>query len=198
MNDKLYEERPISFYAHYLDKFGKASGPFLDMGSGHGHILELAQQRGIEAFGVEYNIHRVNLSLEKGLNVTQHDLCNPLPFPDAYFGIVYCGQVIEHVPPHGQQMIVNEAYRVLKPGGIFQIRSPNRHNEQSRKSKGHDYLLTMAELRNLLAAAGFQKLDFSINYPLPIPEIPKPILNLIWKLFKPDQITASANAICIK
>lgn len=198
MNDKLYRERPITFYATYLNKFAGASGPLLDMGSGHGHILELAQQRGIDAYGVEYSTSRVNLSLEKGLKVSQHDLCNPLPFPDASFGMVYCGQVIEHVPPNGQEMMIQEAYRVLKPGGVFQIRSPNRNNEQSRKSKGHDYLLTIAELRELLVAAGFSKLDFSINYPLPIPEIPKPILKLIWKLFKPDQIAASASAICVK
>lgn len=198
MSEELYLNRPISYYAYYLDKFGNASPPLLDMGSGHGHVLMLAKERGIEAYGVEYSQSRVDLSLEKELKVTQHDLCQPLPFPDNHFGMIYCGQVIEHVPPNGQEMMIREAYRVLKPGGVFQIRSPNRNNEQSRKSKGHDFLLTIAELRLLLEQAGFSKIDTSINYPLNVPEIPKPILKLIWTLFKPDQLAASASAICVK
>lgn len=168
------------------------------MGSGYGHVMLLAAQRGIKAYGVEYNQSRVNMCLERGLNVTQHDLCEPLPFIDNFFGMIYCGQVIEHIPPHGQEIMIREAYRVLRPGGIFQIRSPNRNNEQSRKSKGHDYLLNIAELRSLLDRAGFVNINTSINYPLDIPEIPKPLVKLIWMLFKPDQIAATASAICVK
>lgn len=197
MSDQLYLERPISYYATYLNKFGNSSGPLLDMGCGHGHLLLLAKERGIEAYGVESSHHRIEICKAKGLNVIHHNLCDKLPFPDEFFGMIYCGQVIEHVPPEGQRVMMHEAFRTLKKGGIFQIRSPHRSDEKNRKP-GHEYLLTMRELRDLLVNAGFKKPDFAINYPQSVPEIPDFIVKIIWKLYQPELLSASANAIAVK
>lgn len=82
----------------------------------------------------------------------------------------------EHVPNEGQRLMMNEAFRTLKKGGIFQIRSPHRSDEKNRKP-GHEYLLTMGELRELLENAGFKNPDFAINYPQDVPEIPDFIVN---------------------
>lgn len=197
MSDQLYLERPISYYATYLNKFGNVSGPLLDMGCGHGHLLLLAKERGIEAYGVETSNHRIEICKAKGLNVIHHNLCDKLPFPDAFFGMIYCGQVIEHVPNEGQRLMMNEAFRTLKKGGIFQIRSPHRSDEKNRKP-GHEYLLTMGELRELLVNAGFKNPDFAINYPQDVPEIPDFIVKIIWKFYQPELLSASANAIAVK
>ncbi len=40
-----------------------------------------------------------------------------LPFPDQLFDIFYCRQVLHHV--HDLDRTMREAYRVLKPGGLF-------------------------------------------------------------------------------
>lgn len=200
MSDQMYFERKPSFYAPYLKYFESkgAVGPLLDMGTGHGHLMQLAIERGIESYGLEYSSSRVEICLNKGLDVLQHDLCTPLPYADSTFGMAYCGQVMEHLPPDCQQMIINEALRVLKPGGVFQIQSPNRNWDKTRMTEGHDYLLTIQELKELLLDAGFVKVDVSINYPQKVPEIPKPALLLIWYLFRPDLLAYTANAICFK
>jgi len=54
-----------------------------------------------------------------------------LPFPDASFDICICSHIYEHVPD--AQVLINEIYRVLKPGGacyfaagnIFQFIEPH-------------------------------------------------------------------------
>jgi 2-polyprenyl-3-methyl-5-hydroxy-6-metoxy-1,4-benzoquinol methylase len=198
MSEELYRNRQNAYYTPYLEKFGAISGPLLDMGCGHGHLLDLAKQtKNIEVHGVDGSKNRVKICKDKGLNVIFHNLCDKLPYEGNYFQAIYCGQVLEHIPKHGQINVVKEAFRLLKINGIFQIRSPNRNNEASRKP-GHEYLLTMSELKTLLLDAGFRNLDFSINYPQKIPEMPDYITKLIWKLFKPDILAASASAIAYK
>ena len=75
----------------------------------------------------------------RGLDVRRHDLAQPLPFPDITFGMVYSGQVIEHVPEPVKLTLFREALRVLRPGGQFQVRSPCRHYDLARQP-GHDHL----------------------------------------------------------
>jgi 2-polyprenyl-3-methyl-5-hydroxy-6-metoxy-1,4-benzoquinol methylase len=47
-----------------------------------------------------------------------------LPFPDDAFDVVTCFEVIEHV--EGTEQVVAELTRVLAPGGVLLISSPNR------------------------------------------------------------------------
>lgn len=198
MSDEIYANRKPEWYAPYLDRLRDARPPLLELGAGHGLLLELARSRGIPACGVELFPDRVAICRAKGLDVTQHDLREPLSFPDSAFGMVYSGQVIEHVPPDGQRMMLREAFRVLRPGGKFLINSPNRNHEASRLQRDHDYLLTIAELVVLLRAAGFSNIDLSPNFPQSVPEIPTAELKKIWGQYMPDLIAETASALCTK
>lgn len=69
-------------------------------------------------------------------NVAKHDITNtPWPFPDNHFDHILASHVMEHVPtifrpqPDGTHRdvlfdIIEEAYRVLKPGGTWEILVP--------------------------------------------------------------------------
>ena len=48
-----------------------------------------------------------------------------LPIPDNSAEIVYSSHTIEHVNDEAAQNLFNEAYRVLRPGGIFRFSTPN-------------------------------------------------------------------------
>ncbi|HVI33733.1 class I SAM-dependent methyltransferase [Phenylobacterium sp.] len=52
------------------------------------------------------------------------DPCAPLPFPDATFDVVLSDWVLEHVEDPAS--FAREVERVLKPGGWFCARTPNR------------------------------------------------------------------------
>lgn len=198
MSDEVYASRKPEWYSPYLDRLGDAEPPLLELGAGHGLLLELARSRGIAACGVEVRPERVAICRAKGLFVDQHDLREPLNFADSSFGMIYSGQVIEHVPPDGQRMMLREAFRVLRPGGKFLINSPNRNHEASRLQRDHDYLLTIAELVALLRDAGFSNIDLSPNFPQSVPEIPAAELKQIWRQYMPDLLAESASALCIK
>ena len=70
-----------------------------------------------------------------------HDLRDvPWPFPDASFARIISRHVLEHIPwtPEPQYdealfRVMAEAWRVLKPGGVFSIEVPH---QQSRRAFG--------------------------------------------------------------
>lgn len=198
MSEEIYLSREPDFYAPYLDRFQPLDPPLLELGAGHGLLLTLAKQRGIDACGVEIHRGRVEICKEKGLDVREHDLGQPLPFDDETFGTIFCGQVIEHMIPEAQRVMLREAFRVLKPGGQFQVRSPCRHHEPSRLMGGHDHLLTPSELETMLRDAGFDEIVMDLNYPQEVPEIPDEVLTDIWERYRPDLLSKTASALSVK
>ena len=53
------------------------------------------------------------------------DLRNGIPFPDASVETVYSSHLLEHMPYPAGQVVLAEAFRVLKPGGLVSICVPN-------------------------------------------------------------------------
>lgn len=50
-----------------------------------------------------------------------------LPFPKNSFDTVVCWEVIEHIPPHTEDTMFSQVFRVLKPGGSFYLSTPFSH-----------------------------------------------------------------------
>jgi SAM-dependent methyltransferase len=78
----------------------------------------------------------------------------PLPFADQSFDVVLSFQVIEHVPDVGRYL--SEIGRVLRPGGIFVVATPDRSSRLLPRQKPwnmfhlHEY--SDAELKDALSA----------------------------------------------
>lgn len=69
--------------------------------------------------GMEY--HPVDLSTENSLSEEIVDI-QDIPYEDNYFDLIYCSNVLEHVPDDKKAM--KELYRVLKPNGMALILVP--------------------------------------------------------------------------
>ena len=51
--------------------------------------------------------------------------CANLQFEESTFDLIFSGDVFEHITDIQKQDFINEAFRVLKPGGFFTIKTPN-------------------------------------------------------------------------
>ena len=102
----------------------------LDIGAGSGDLLALLRQTwpAMQAEACDYHIERFAL---KDVPITQLDLnTHPLPYPDASFDLVTCSEVLEHVENY--RAVLREIRRVLKPGGLMVVTTPNVLNMKSR------------------------------------------------------------------
>ena len=68
----------------------------------------------------------------KTLGIETHwvDVTEGLPFDDASFDAINCGEVMEHLP--FPDRLVAEVHRVLKPGGVFVGSVPNSFRIKNR------------------------------------------------------------------
>jgi len=102
----------------------------LDIGAGSGDLLALLRQTlpAMQAEACDYHIERFAL---KDVSIVQLDLnIHPLPYPDASFDLVTCSEVLEHVENY--RAVLREIHRVLKPGGLMVVTTPNVLNMKSR------------------------------------------------------------------
>jgi SAM-dependent methyltransferase len=68
----------------------------------------------------------VGLSLSQGdSNHIKHDATTALPLVDSCVDVYQSEDVFEHIEPQKLPEVINEIYRVLKPGGIFRLSLPD-------------------------------------------------------------------------
>jgi SAM-dependent methyltransferase len=106
------------------------TGRYLDIGSGKGELLTLFADRfpGVELFACDYTDQ---LMKRPGQNVELVDLNQqPLPFQDQQFDVVTCSETLEHLENYWR--VLREIFRVLRPGGIAVLSTPNVLNLRSR------------------------------------------------------------------
>ncbi len=102
---------------------------WLDLGCGRGEWLEAASQLGYEILGVDSNPASVRCCREKQLNVEERDAYAYLrSLSDASLAVVTAFHVVEHWPIQDLLSLVQEVVRVLQPGGIFIVETPNPGN----------------------------------------------------------------------
>lgn len=115
---KLTARRLIS------DKF------WLDCGCAQGgYSLSLADRGAKAVIGIDIELDRLQSALSreevKGKPISFcQSLAERIPFPDATFDGVLINEVLEHVI--NELDTLEEIYRVLRPGGVIALMSPNR------------------------------------------------------------------------
>ena len=154
---------------------GETRGLLLDVPAGKGAFALEAKRLGYQVTCGD--IESVRFEAE-GLQCERVDLNHVWPYGDARFDAVACIEAIEHL--ENPWLMVREANRVLKPGGVFLVTTPNVLSIKSRMSyllngypnyfyfgvvhdQDHDEELPIdhinpvgfLELRHILARSGF-------------------------------------------
>jgi predicted SAM-dependent methyltransferase len=61
----------------------------------------------------------------RGHRFVHHDLAACIPLPDASADVVFTGHFVEHVDRDAARRLLREAFRVLKPGGLLRVATPD-------------------------------------------------------------------------
>lgn len=136
-------------------------GRLLDVGFGDASFLALAQAAGWEAEGVDPDRSVVESARDRGLKVYEGGLEALHPKSEIY-DVVTLSHVIEHV--HDPRSTLEHAYRLLKPGGLIWLETPNissfGHDWYGRHWRGlepprHLVIFNRMSIEKLLTESGF-------------------------------------------
>lgn len=142
-----YINRRGEFAARHLD----ARDVVLDMGCGEGYLTHMVKKRCSKIIGIDYSATAVEKARELYGIEAFHMSCTQLKFPDAYFDKVIFTELLEHLTRLQGVNALNEAMRVLKPGGKLIGSTPLRNTDQSSPATySHIYEYSLEELISLL------------------------------------------------
>jgi SAM-dependent methyltransferase len=101
-------------------------GPVVDLGCGRGEFLELATEVGLDVYGVDSDPEAVAACRLLGLKVEDEDALEHLArLEDASVGGLMCTHMLEHLPADGLWPFFEQLQRVLAPGGLAVVETPN-------------------------------------------------------------------------
>jgi SAM-dependent methyltransferase len=119
---------------HYLETFSevgidKNDGLVLDLGCGRGEWLEVLTEHGYACRGVDLNSAMITEALALGLDVVESDAVAYLrSLENESVLAVTSMHLVEHVPHAVLIALLDEAWRVLLPGGVLILETPNPEN----------------------------------------------------------------------
>lgn len=126
--DAMDNREPNAAFTQRLAELG-ASGRMLDIGTGPGHIPLLVAARipGSRIVGVDLSAnmlaiaerHKAASAFADRIEFRLAD-AKGLPFADQSFDAIFSNTILHHIPD--PRPFVAEAWRVLRPGGVFLIR----------------------------------------------------------------------------
>jgi len=103
--------------------------PVVDLGCGRGEWLELLRAEQMRASGVDSNESMIEACRSLGLNAVLGDALSHLRgLPESSVGAVTAFHLVEHLPFDVVLALIDESIRVLKPGGILILETPNPGN----------------------------------------------------------------------
>lgn len=138
----------------------------LEVGCGGGAFLAFLEQRGHRAVGVDILEEAVRLA-EKAAPRSAVLLAEAsrLPFPDSEFDRLVSHHLVEHLTDSKEAL--REWRRVLRPGGIIVVCTPNRLYPSPRifEDPGHVRLYSRAELEEAMEENGFRVIRSFTVFP---------------------------------
>ena len=178
----------IPFVAPVLQAMAQA--PALDLGCGRGEWVQLLAELGHPSMGVDSNPAMLQPAEKAGAEVYCDDIFTFLADqPPAQYALVTSFQVIEHLPPAQLLQLMQNAWRVLRPGGMIILETPNPENLQVAAysfwmDPTHQRPLPPPLLLHMAQHAGFVDCHIQRSSPWPsdqqTPGLPQPLPKLLY------------------
>ena len=136
-----------------------------DLGAGEGLVSQLLAHRAKQVWCIDNSVKMVEVGTElaqrNGLaNLAyKHGDIEAVPLPDKSVDLAILSQALHHA--RHPQAAVNEAFRILRPGGQILVLDLNEHTFEKARELYADVWLGFKEsaLHNFLKRAGFTKVE---------------------------------------
>ena len=168
-SDYLAEERGRRATANWLLDLverRRAPGRMLEVGCGHGLLLDEARRRGWETLGLELSERSASWARERlGLEVLEQPLESLDPREDGTWDAVLMVDVLEHL--EDPVAALDRCRALLAPGGVLCVVTPDPSSPTAGAAgqrwwgylPAHTFLVPRKTLRELLSAGGLTLTD---------------------------------------
>lgn len=153
------------FYLPFFDGCDKV----VDLGCGEGNFMELLEEHGITAVGVDSDPDCCQAAQDRGLDVVHQDALTFLRDlePESVDGF-FAAHLVEHLPYEQTVELLRGAYRALKPSGVVVLTTPNvrglySHLEMFYLHFGHVTFYHPRLLCFFLKYVGFTESESGVN-----------------------------------
>lgn len=145
-------------------------GRALDVGCGHGFLLDVLVDLGYEVEGTEIDLNAASVARAAGHTVHMIGDLEQLPRQeDGLFSVITLFDVLEHVPREAQLPLLAQCWRLLADGGMLLIRTPNAVSPAAGYMRfvdwTHEMSFTTYSLTPLLRSAKFVNVSFRRDRP---------------------------------
>lgn len=167
VNDRLNE------IVRSFEKY-RQGNRFLDVGCGAGTLLIEALDQKWDAAGIEISEPSVKHLKKLGIKVFQGDL-ELAKYPDDTFDVVTSVEVLEHIEEPDR--LLEEIYRILRPGGLFWGTTPHGKGASARllgtkwsciAPPEHIHLFSIKGMKTLLTKNKFRNIQIKAQGINPI------------------------------
>jgi O-antigen chain-terminating methyltransferase len=146
-------------------------GPIIDIGCGRGELLEILQEDGFEAIGVDSNDTQLEVARLHGLAVIQAEAVVYIRALKDQSVLAIAGiHIVEHIPFVELMALMREVARVLKKGGVAIFETPNPRNlivgaTTFHFDPTHIRPLPAEVLELVLETVGFNEIERRVLHP---------------------------------
>jgi SAM-dependent methyltransferase len=178
--ERSEENEYIQMDLKYLHDFLLPDAIFLEIGCGDAEMAYAAAGMARHAYGIDVTDELIDRDRSPKNFSFLKTKCTNIDLPDNSVDIVYSNQLMEHLHPDDAESQVREVVRVLRPGGTYWCRTPNRVTGPHDVSCYFDYSATgfhlceydYLSIRHLFKRSGFRAVRFfvssrGIRMPLP-------------------------------
>lgn len=104
----------------FTEELGSIEGKLiLDAGAGTGNLSIKLKSKGAHVVALDFSAEGLEClkGKDSDIEILQHDLVKPLPFPNNNFDAIVSNNVVYTLEPEKRVSVFKEFYRILKPGG---------------------------------------------------------------------------------
>ena len=122
---KVTEESERQTHAYYL-QFFQPGQQVIDLGCGAGYFVKMLAENGVEAIGIDQDTAALKEGLPQGGSLVQGEAISYLKgLAQQSIDGIFSAHLVEHLDAPAVYTLIKEAYRVLKPGGLLLLTTPN-------------------------------------------------------------------------